>query len=89
MNRRHETVAHSEAALNAGVNYEDPHEGHKKMYDNVQDLMKERDQPIHRAQGEHRGARIDEELKEEEQAEIAKKQDSKAHHGQHSKDHHH
>ncbi|KAI9496118.1 hypothetical protein BDB00DRAFT_163549 [Zychaea mexicana] len=88
--RRHgngSTVAHTEAAMEAGRDYENPNEGHKKMYDNVEDLMKKRDEPIKKSYDESRGARIDQELEEEDQQRLAQKDQSKEAH-KHNKQHH-
>ncbi|KAI8139402.1 hypothetical protein BJV82DRAFT_627137 [Fennellomyces sp. T-0311] len=77
-----QTVAHTEAAVEAGMDYENPHEGHNKMYNDFSNLEKKRDEPIHKSYNAHRGARIDQEL-EEEDKEAIRKQDEKHH--RHSK----
>lgn len=68
------TVAHTEAALGTGIDYERPNEGENQWHDNVQDVFKERHSQPKRAQHESRGHRIDRELAEEDREEIAEKE---------------
>ncbi|ORZ03068.1 hypothetical protein BCR43DRAFT_482682 [Syncephalastrum racemosum] len=75
--RAHEggsTVAHAESAMAAGKPYEAPNEGHNQMFDNFEDHQKHR----HQEYGTHankpsRGAEVDQELAEEEQEIVDKK----------------
>jgi hypothetical protein len=70
-------IAHAETALMAGKPYEAPHEGHNKQYDTYEEYLNNAHHMKHEGRPS-RGARIDQELANQDQEEIARQDAMKA-----------
>jgi hypothetical protein len=70
-------IAKAETAFMAGKPYEGSHEGHNKQYDTFQDYLNNENHMKHEGQGS-RGSRIDHELEQEDEEQIAQKNAARA-----------